>query len=186
MTDTELIREAGERMEKTIGVFRHELGSLKAGRANPQLLDRVTVDYYGSQVPITQVGNVSAPEPRVLVISLWDNAMLKPVEKAIQQSDLGINPINDGKVIRLVIPELTQERRKELVKTMGKFAEEARVAIRAIRRDAIEQLKKMQKRSDITEDDLREDEQEIQKVHDKYIKLIESMCQEKEKEIMAV
>lgn len=186
MTDTELIKDAEGRMDKTIGVLRHELGALKAGRANPQLLDRVMVDYYGSQTPVTQVGNVSAPEPRVLVINLWDNAMLKPVEKAIQQSDLGINPINDGKVIRLVIPELTQERRKELVKSMGKVAEEARVAIRAIRRDVLEQLKKMQKRSDITEDDLREDETAVQKVHDKFIKMIEDMCRDKEKEIMSV
>ena len=184
MTDVELIMSVEEKMEKTIQAFQRELGSLKAGRANPQILDRIMVDYYGSKVPVNQVGNISAPEPRVLVINVWEASMLKTVEKAIQASDLGINPINDGKVIRLVIPELTEERRKELVKILGKTGETSKVSIRSVRREAIEQLKKMEKKAEITEDDLADDEEEIQKLHDRYIKKIEEL--QKEKEIMAV
>lgn len=186
MTHTEMIREADTHMSKTVNVVKQELTTLKAGRANPQILDRVMVDYYGTPTPITQVGNISAPEPRVLVIQLWEATMLKPVEKAILQSDLGINPTNDGKVIRLIIPELTQERRKELVKTVHKVAEDGRVAIRAIRRDTLEALKKMQKKSEITEDDMRSAEKEIQKVHDKQIKAVDDLASAKEKEIMSV
>ncbi len=186
MTDKELIKNAEERMEKTIAVVKHEMSTLKAGRANPQILDRVTVDYYGSQVPISQVGNISAPEPRILMIQVWEQSMLKTVEKAILASDLGLNPMNDGKVLRLIIPELTQERRKELTKTVGKLAEEGRISIRAIRRDTMDTLKKMEKKSDITEDDLRVDEKDLQKVHDKYIKEIDELSAAKEKEIMTV
>ncbi len=186
MTHKELIQDADSRMAKTVGVVKQELTTLKAGRANPQILDRITVDYYGSQVPITQIGNVSAPEPRVLVIQLWEASMLKAVEKAILQSDLGINPMNDGKVIRLVVPELTQERRKELTKTVSKVAEEGRIAVRAIRRDTMDAMKKLEKKSEITEDDLRSGEKELQKVHDKYIKTIDDLAAAKEKEIMAV
>ena len=186
MTHKELIQEADGRMSKTVAVVKQDLTTLKAGRANPQILDRVMVDYYGSQVPITQVGNVSAPEPRVLVIQLWETSLLKTVEKAIQQSDLGINPINDGKVIRLVVPELTQERRKELVKTVGKVLEEGRIAIRAIRRDTMDTMKKMEKKSEMSEDDLRTGEKDIQKIHDKQIKAIEELAAAKEKEIMEV
>jgi ribosome recycling factor len=186
MTHKELIQDADGRMAKTVGVVKQDLTTLKAGRANPQILDRVMVDYYGSQVPVSQVGNVSAPEPRVLVVQVWENSMLKTVEKAIQQSDLGINPINDGKLIRLVVPELTQERRKELVKTVGKIVEEGRIAIRSIRRDTMDAMKKMEKKSEITEDDLRSGEKEIQKIHDKHIKAIEDLGAAKEKEIMEV
>lgn len=186
MTHKELIQDAEARMNKTVGVVKQELTTLKAGRANPQILDRVTVDYYGSPVPISQIGNVSAPEPRVLVIQLWETSMLKAVEKAILQSDLGINPMNDGKVIRLIVPELTQERRKELTKTVGKLAEEGRIAVRSIRRDALDALKKMEKKSEITEDDLRSAEKDMQKIHDKYIKSIDELAAAKEKEIMQV
>ena len=181
MTHKELIQDADVRMGKSVEAARHEMSTLKAGRANPQILDRVTVDYYGSQVPLSQVGNISAPEPRVLVIQLWEQNMMKTVEKAIQASDLGLNPMNDGKVIRLVIPELTQERRKELTKTVSKLAEAGRVNVRNIRRDCMEAMKKMQKKSEITEDDLRSGEKELQKVHDKWIKTIDDMSAAKEK-----
>lgn len=186
MTYQDCINNGTQRMDKTISVLRQELSSLKAGRANPQILDRVLVDYYGTPTPITQMGNVSAPEPRVLVINLWEASMIKEVEKAITQSDLGINPSNDGKVIRLVVPELTQERRKELTKVVSKLGEEARIAIRAIRRDLNEQLKKAEKKGEITEDELTRGEKEVQKTTDKYVKTIDEMVQAKEKEIMSV
>ena len=186
MTYKEMIAEAEKKMVKTTEVVKGDLGTLKAGRANPQILDRISVDYYGTPTPINQVGNVSSPEPRLLVIQPWEANMLKPLEKAIQQSDLGINPTNDGKTIRLLIPELTQERRKELSKSVGKMAEEGRVAIRAIRRDTLDAIKKMQKKSEITEDDLRTAEKELQKVHDKYIKAVDDLAAAKEKEIMTV
>ncbi|MGN1249276.1 MAG: ribosome recycling factor, partial [Candidatus Spyradocola sp.] len=139
-----------EKMNKSVAVYRKELSSMRAGRANPQLLDRITVDYYGSQVPINQVANISIPEPRIIQIAPWEQSMLKVIEKAIQKSDLGINPSNDGKIIRLLLPELTQERRKELVKQTRKMAEDCKVAIRSIRRDANDQIKKMKKDSAIT------------------------------------
>jgi len=186
MTYQEMIAEAEKKMVKTTEVVKNDLGTLKAGRANPQILERISVDYYGTPTPINQVGNVSSPEPRLLVIQPWEASMLKPIEKAIQQSDLGINPTNDGKTIRLLIPELTQERRKELTKSVGKMAEEGRVAIRAIRRDTLDAVKKMQKKSEITEDDLRTAEKELQKVHDKHIKNVDDMAAAKEKEIMTV
>lgn len=144
--DNQVIEIAAQKMGKSVDVLRKDLQSLRAGRANPQLLDRIMVDYYGTPTPINQLGNVSAPEPRLLVISLWDAKMIPEVEKAINKSDLHINPTNDGKVIRLTIPELTQERRKELVKQIGKKGEEAKIAIRSIRRDANDQLKKNEKR----------------------------------------
>ena len=175
-----------EKMNKSVAVYRKELASMRAGRANPQLLDRILVDYYGSPTPINQLGNIAAPEPRMLTISLWDTKALPLVEKAIQKSDLGLNPSNDGKVIRLIFPELNEERRKELTKVARKSAEEAKVAVRAIRRDAIEQIKKMKKDSAITEDDQRKGEEEMQKVTDNAVKEIDKICAAKEKEIMEV
>ncbi len=182
----DVIDQASEKMEKTKEVYRQELASLRAGRANPKLLDRITVDYYGTQTPLNQMANIMSPEPRVLTISVWDQKAIPLVEKAIQKSDLGMNPANDGKLIRLVVPELTEERRKELTKVVWKSAEEAKVAVRSIRRDAMEQFKKMKKNSDITEDDQHKAEDEMQKVTDSAIKDIDVMGQEKEKEILSV
>ena len=177
---------AQEKMQKTMALLRSELSTLRAGRANPRILDRVTVDYYGTPTPINQVGNISAPEPRLLVITPWDPKMIPAIEKAIQTSDIGINPADDGKIIRLAIPELTEERRKELVKTVHKRGEEAKVAIRAIRRDANEQGKKEKKDNALTEDDLKSLETEIQKVTDQMIKEVDKAVEEKEKEIMSI
>ncbi len=182
----ELLDETKDRMNKTISVLKQELSGLRAGRANPQLLDRITVDYYGTMTPINQLGNLSTPEPRLLIISLWDSKMIPLVEKAIQKSDLGINPSNDGKVIRLVFPELTEERRKDLVKTVRKKGEESKVAIRNLRRDLNEQIKKQKKDSTITEDDQKRMEEKGQKMTDDFIKEIEAILVAKEKEIMAV
>ena len=144
---------AKEKMQKTIAVVKKDLATMRAGRANPQILDRILVDYYGTPTPINQMGNISSPEPRMLVISLWESKMIPNVEKAIQKSDIGINPTNDGKVIRLVVPELTEERRKDLVKQVKKQIEEGKVALRAIRRDALGAVRKMENKSEITEDD---------------------------------
>lgn len=182
----EVIDSAKERMGKTISVLKHELASLRAGRANAQVLDRVLVDYYGTPTPINQLGNIASPEPRLLTISVWDNKAIGAVEKAIQKSDIGINPSNDGKVIRLVFPELTEERRKELVKIVRKKGEEAKVAIRSIRRDGIEQIKKQKKDSVITEDDQKDLEEKAQKLTDDIIKDIDKIVADKEKEIMEV
>ncbi|MBO4563379.1 MAG: ribosome recycling factor [Clostridia bacterium] len=181
---SEVIDIAFEKMNKTIAVLKRDLGGLRAGRANPQLLERITADYYGMPTPINQMGNISSPEPRLLVINLWDPKMIPAVEKAIQKSDLGINPTNDGKLIRLVFPELTEERRKDLVKTIKKKAEDAKVAIRSIRRDANETLKKQKKDSEITEDDQKNLEKEAQEITDDSIKEIDRIASEKEKEIM--
>lgn len=175
-----------EKMNKSVAVYRKELSSMRAGRANPQLLDRITVDYYGSQVPINQVANISIPEPRIIQIAPWEQSMLKVIEKAIQKSDLGINPSNDGKIIRLLLPELTQERRKELVKQTRKMAEDCKVAIRSIRRDANDQIKKMKKDNAITEDDQKSAEDKIQKATDKIVKEVDTITAEKEKELMDV
>lgn len=182
----QVIATAKEKMGKTCDVYFKEMQSLRAGRANPRLLDKIMVDYYGSPTPINQLGNIAAPEPRMLTISLWDTKALPLVEKAIQKSDLGLNPSNDGKVIRLIFPELNEERRKELTKDVSKLGEEAKVAIRAIRRDAIEKLKEMKKAGDITEDDLKQAEKKIQDLTDKYVKNAEDCAQKKEKEIMAI
>ncbi|MBS7259031.1 MAG: ribosome recycling factor [Eubacteriales bacterium] len=182
----DIIENAQEKMNKTIAVLKRDLGSLRAGRANPQLLDRIMVDYYGTPTPINQMGTISSPEPRMLVISLWDLSMLSAVEKAIQKSDIGINPSNDGKLIRLIFPELTEERRKELVKSVRKKAEESKVAIRAIRRDANEAIKKDCKDSVITEDDQKRLEDKAQKATDAAIKDIDRICSEKEKELLEV
>ena len=182
----QVIDAAVEKMGKTNSVYQEELRSIRAGRANPQLLERITVDYYGVQTPLTQMGNITAPEPRMLVINLWDQKSIPLVEKAILKSDLGLNPSNDGKIIRLVIPELNEERRKELTKLVRKSAEEAKVAIRSIRRDAMEQFKKLEKDSKITEDDRTKAEKKMQDKTDEAIKAIDALCAHKEKEIMAV
>lgn len=182
----DVIKTAKDKMQKTASVFQGELRSLRAGRANPQLLERITVDYYGTQTPLTQMGNVSSPEPRMLIISLWDQKAIPLVEKAIQKSDLGLNPSNDGKIIRLVIPELNEERRKELSKLVRKGAEEAKVAVRAIRRDAMEHFKKLEKDSSITEDDRIKAEKKMQEATDAAIKNIDELAAQKEKEIMEV
>ena len=177
---------ATEKMNKTISVMKQEFNSLRAGRANPQALDRIMVDYYGSPTPINQMGNISVPEPRMLIIALWDTKMIPNVEKAIQKSDLGINPANDGKVIRLIFPELTQERRKELAKLIRKKAEESKVAVRSIRRDAMEDIKKQKKDNLLTEDDQKKLEEKVQKLTDEKVKEIDVIAQAKEKEIMSV
>ncbi len=177
---------AKEKMGKTISVLKQELSGLRAGRANAQVLDRITADYYGTPTPINQMGNISAPEPRLLVIAPYDPGALKEIEKALQKSDLGINPSNDGKVIRLVFPELTEERRRDLVKVVKKKGEEAKVAIRSIRRDANETIKKQKKNGDITEDDQKIMEEDAQKATDAAIKDIDKIIADKEKEIMEV
>ena len=177
---------AKEKMQKTIAVVKKDLATMRAGRANPQILDRILVDYYGTPTPINQMGNISSPEPRMLVISLWESKMIPNVEKAIQKSDIGINPTNDGKVIRLVVPELTEERRKDLVKQVKKQIEEGKVALRAIRRDALDAIRKMEKKSEITEDDLKDAENELQKLTDQQVKDLDAIGAEKEKEIMSV
>ena len=186
MEENNIVGVAEERMQKTIVALKKEFGSLRAGRANAQVLDRIMVDYYGTPTPINQLGNISSPEPRLLVISVWDQKAIGEVEKAIQKSDLGINPTNDGKVVRLVFPELTEERRKELVKVVRKKAEEAKVAIRSIRRDGNEQIKKERKENLITEDDQKDLETDIQKVTDGFIKEIDTITADKEKEIMEI
>jgi len=182
----EVIELAYNKMEKSKQVFFNELVHIRAGRANPQMLDNIKADYYGTPTPINQMANISSPEPRLLLISLWDAGMLHEVEKAIQKSDLGINPSNDGKAIRLLVPELTQERRLEIVKGLKKKSEEQKVTIRNIRRDTNEALKKMQKGSEITEDDLEDFEKEVQKLTDDFIAQTDKLTQEKEKEIMSV
>ena len=182
----EVIDNAVEKMKKTTNVFVEDLRSIRAGRANPQLLDRVTVDYYGTQTPLNQMGNVTSPEPRMLVISVWDQKAIPLVEKAILKSDLGLNPSNDGKLIRLVIPELNEERRKELTKLVRKSAEDSKVAIRSIRREAMDQFKKLEKDSKITEDDRTKAEKKMQEKTDEAIKGIDDLSAKKEKEIMEV
>lgn len=182
----DVLDTAKQKMNKTKEVLRADLMAIRAGRANPQLLDRITVDYYGTATPLTQLANISAPEPRLLQISLWDAKMLSTVEKAILKSDLGLTPSNDGKVIRLMLPELTEERRRELTKVVRKNAEESKVAVRSIRRDAMEHFKKMKKDGEITEDDQKKAEEDIQKLTDTSIKDIDKICAEKEKEILDV
>ena len=181
-----VIDNAKEKMMKTKDFYQKDMLSLRAGRANPQILDRIVVDYYGTATPLKQMGNINSPEPRLLTISLWDPKAIPLVEKAIQKSDLGMNPSNDGKLIRLIVPELNEERRRELTKVVRKGAEEAKVAIRSIRRDAMEQFKKLKKDSQITEDDQRKAEDDLQKLTDNEIKEIDKIAAEKEKEIMEV
>ena len=175
-----------ERMNKTISVYEEKLSEVRAGRANPAILNKVKIDYYGTPTPINQVAGVSVPEARLIVIQPWDVSVLKDIEKAILASDIGINPNNDGKVIRLAFPELTEERRKELVKDIKKMAEEAKVAVRAVRRDGIDEAKTKQKNSEITEDELKNAENDIQKLTDKNIEEIDKILTNKETEIMSV
>jgi len=175
-----------DKMKKAISVLKENLAGLRAGRANPAILDKITVDYYGVPTPINQLGSISVPEARVIVIQPWDAKILKDIEKAIQKSDIGINPNNDGKVIRLIFPVLTEERRKELTKSVKKYGEDTKVAVRSIRRDAIDRFKVQKKNSEITEDDLKDAEEDIQKMTDKYISEIDKIVEAKVKEIMEV
>ena len=178
--------EIESKMDKTIEVLKQNLSEVRAGRANPAILNKVSVEYYGTQTPINQVAGISVPEARLIVIQPWDISILKEIERAILASDIGINPNNDGKVIRLAFPELTEERRKELVKDIKKTAEDSKVAVRAIRRDGMDKAKAMQKNSEITEDELRNAEDTIQKLTDKKIEEIDKIIAEKEKEILTV
>lgn len=182
----QIIKEAEERMEKAIAALKRELTTLRAGRATPALLDRVMVDYYGSPVPVNQAANISTPEPRLILIQPWEKTMLGPIEKAILKSDLGLTPTNDGSVIRIAIPALTEERRKELVKLAKKEGEEAKVAIRNVRRDANDSIKKLEKNGDITEDDMKHHQELVQKATDKYVALVDKTVADKEKEVMEV
>ena len=175
-----------EKMEKSISVYSEKLSEVRAGRANPAILNKVKIDYYGTPTPINQVAGVSVPEARLIVIQPWDMSILKEIEKAILASDIGINPNNDGKVIRLAFPELTEERRKDLVKDIKKMAEEAKIVIRTIRRDGIEEAKQEQKNGDMTEDELKQAENEIQKLTDKSVEEIDKILVNKEKEVMSV
>ena len=178
--------EIKEKMNKTISVYSENLAEIRAGRANPAILNKIKVDYYGVPTPISQVAGISVPEARLIVIQPWDANILKEIEKEILKSDIGINPNNDGKVIRLAFPELNEERRKEIVKDIKKIGEDAKVAIRSIRRDAIDDFRKQQKDSEITEDELKVAEDEVQKITDKNIEEIDSILANKEKEVMSV
>ena len=175
-----------EKMSKTLANLGDDFATIRAGRANPHVLDRIMVDYYGVPTPIQQVGNISVPEARILQIQPWEATLLKAIEKAINESDLGINPTNDGKVIRLVFPELTEERRKDLTKDIKKKAETTKVAIRNIRRDAMDTIKKMEKANEITKDDVEVAEKDVQKLTDKFVADIDSMVEKKSKEILSV
>ncbi len=177
---------ANTKMGKTISALKSEYGAIRAGRANPQILDKLAVDYYGTPTPVNQLGSISVAEARILVIQPWDKSVLKAIEKAIQTSDIGINPQNDGSVIRLTFPPLTEDRRKELVKDIQKIGENSKVAIRSIRRDCLEKLKAMKKASEITEDDLKDGEKEVQKITDNFIKEVDDISAAKQKEIMEI
>lgn len=174
------------KMQKSVDVMKQDFAAIRAGRANPAVLDKLTVEYFGSAMPVNQLASVSSPEPRILAIQPWDAGALKQIEKAIQTSDIGINPQNDGKVIRLVFPQLTEERRKELTRDVKKTAEETKIAVRNIRRDAVEGFKKQQKASEITEDDLKHLEKDIQDLTDKFCKQIDEEAARKEKELLEI
>lgn len=178
-------KNADAKMKKSLENLASQLDTLRAGRANPRILDRIEVDYYGSLVPLNQVGNISVPEPRMLVITPWEKPMLKVIEKAIQKSELGMNPVNDGQVIRLVVPELTEETRKNLVKQVKKLGEDTKVAIRSIRRDSIEKVRDL-KNQDVSEDDIKKGEDDIQKLTDQFIAKIDKAVDEKEAEVMTI
>lgn len=182
----QVIAKTEEKMKKSIDVLSNELKAIRAGRANPAILDKIQVDYYGVPTKISQMAAISVPEARMLVIQPWDVSVIKNIEKAILASDLGLNPTNDGKVIRITFPPLTEERRRELVKDVSKIGEEGKVAIRSVRRDANEKLKAMKKDSEITEDDLKSGEEQIQKLTDKYCKEVDELVKLKEKEIMEI
>ena len=176
----------GEKMEKTVAALKHEFTTIRAGRANPGVLDKITIEYFGSTMPINQIGSISVPEPRMLMIQPWDASALKLIEKAILASDVGITPTNDGKIIRLVFPQLTEERRKELAKQVQKMGEDCKVAIRNIRRMANDDIKKQKKDNILTEDDVKDAEKAVQDITDKFIKTAETITSAKEKEIMKV
>ena len=182
----ERVKEYSDKMQKTIDHLQGEYAAIRAGRANPHVLDKIRVDYYGTPTPIQQVGNISIPDPRIIQIQPWEKSILKDIEKAIQASDVGINPTNDGSVIRLVFPELTEERRTELVKDIKKKGEDAKVAVRNIRRDGNDAFKKLSKSDDVSEDEVKDLEDELQKTTDKFIKEIDSMIDDKSKDIMTV
>jgi ribosome recycling factor len=179
-------KEFGRKMDKTLDHLQDEFGAVRAGRANPKVLDRITVEYYGSETALAGVATISSPDARTLVIQPWDAKLLKDIQKAVQMSDLGINPQNDGRVIRLVFPQLTEERRKELAKQVKKYAEDAKVAMRNIRRDGMDYVKKLKKNSEITEDDQKKAEKDLQTLLDKYIKKVDDALAAKEKELMAI
>lgn len=179
-------KEFSRKMDKTLEHLDEEFGAVRAGRANAKVLDRITVQYYGSETPLNGVATISTPDARTLVIQPWDSKLLKDIQKAIQTSDLGINPQNDGRVIRLVFPQLTEERRKDLIKQVKKYAEEAKVALRNIRRDGMDYIKKLKKNSEITEDDQKKAEKDLQDLLDKYIKKVDDVLAAKEKELMAI
>lgn len=174
-----------EKMQKTYDFLKSDFGTIRAGRANPHVLDKIKVDYYGTPTPIQQVGNITVPEPRIIQIAPWEKSLIKEIEKAIQMSDLGINPTNDGSLIRLVFPELTEERRKELVKDVKKRGEENKVAMRNIRRDGNDAFKKLAK-TEVSEDEIKELESDLQKLTDKYVKDVDQLVEEKSKEILSV
>jgi ribosome recycling factor len=182
----EVIKEAEEKMKKSIEILRKDYSTLRAGRANPAILDKVLVEYYGTPTPINQLANIAAPEPRLLTIQPWDKTVVPAVEKAILKSDLGLNPSSDGSVIRIVIPQLTQERRVELVKLIKKKAEECRVSIRNVRRETNERIKGLEKNKTISEDESKKGQEDVQKMTDKYIKEVDHVLEAKEKEIMEV
>ena len=182
----EIYDKTKSKMEKYLDSLERDYKAVRAGRANPAVLDRVSVDYYGTPTPINQMAAVSVPEPRMLMIQPWDMSTLKEIEKAINTAEIGINPSNDGKVIRLVFPPLTEERRKELVKEISKRSEEAKVAIRNVRRDAMDDVKKMKKNSEITEDEMKDGEKKLQDITDSYIKQTDEMEKKKEQEILSI
>lgn len=182
----EILAAREEKMQKTLEALKREFSSLRAGRATPALLDRVTVDYYGTPTPVNQVAKVSVPEPRMIVIQPWEKTLMKELEKAIMKSDLGLTPNSDGTAIRLSIPQLTQERREELRKTVNKKAEEAKVALRNLRRDANDAIKKLEKAKEVAEDEAKKGQEDMQKLIDKYVKLVDTVKSGKEKEIMEV
>ncbi len=183
---TDYLKDAETKMEKTINAVNSDFAAVRAGRANASVLDRIQVEYYGTPTPLNQVAAISSPDPRQLVIQPWDSSLLRPIEKAILTSDLGINPQNDGKIIRLTFPQLTEERLKELTKQVRKYAEGGKVAIRNIRRDAMDKIKAAKKKSEITEDDAKDDEKTLQDYTDKAIKRVDALAEAKEKELMSV
>jgi len=183
---SDFVKDAEVRMQKTVESVKSDFASVRAGRANASVLDRIQVEYYGTPTPLQQVAAISSPDPRQLVIQPWDSSLLRPIEKAIQTSELGINPQNDGKVIRLTFPQLTEERRKDLSKQVRKYAEGGKVAIRNIRRDVMDKIKAAKKKSEITEDDAKDLEKKLQDLTDKYIKKVDEIGAEKEKELMSV
>ena len=182
----EIIKNAEEKMNKTIAVLEKDLLTMKAGRANPSMLDKIQVDYYGSMCPLNQVANVSTPEPRVLMITPWEKPLIKEIERAILKSDLGLNPSSDGSVIRLIIPELTEETRKALVKNVKKTGEDAKVAVRSVRKGANDKIKNLKKDAEVSEDELKKAEDDVQKITDSMVKKIDGIIAAKEKEVLSV